>query len=83
MDATKLVTLVHFRYAHRAHLMKTHLEDEGIDCNVTEKSVLDATDGVRLQVFQKDVAKALAVIMKVREEFADDIIDEVEGMDEE
>lgn len=58
----KLVTLEHFRFAHRAHILKARLEEEGIDCFVTSKTVLDSVDGVSVMINIDDAEKAKKIL---------------------
>ena len=77
----KLVTLVIYRYDYRAQILKAKLEEEGINCAVSEKSVFGEIDGVKVMVMHKDMGKAIKIYQEVRElydDHSDDVIEETE-----
>lgn len=60
----KLVTLAKFRFAYRAHLLKDLLNNNSIDCWVSNKSVLGQIDGVLVMIDSKDVEKAKEIYLE-------------------
>lgn len=58
----QLITLEHFRFSHRAHILKARLEEESIECFVSETTVLDSVDGVSVMVKEDDFEKAKAIL---------------------
>ena len=75
----KLVTLVHYRLAYRAHILKAKLDEAGIESVVTDKTVLSAGDGVRIQVMEHDLAKAVELMKEINKGIEDsDIIEQAE-----
>ena len=63
----KLITLVKYRYEYRAEILKDKLEEAGIDCSLTNESVLGQIDGVKVMIMDKDYEKAIKVYRKVRD----------------
>lgn len=63
----KLITLVIYRYEHRAEILKDKLEEAGIECSITSESVLGQIDGVRVMIMDKDYEKAIKVYRKIRD----------------
>lgn len=57
----KLITLVTYRYEYRAEILKDKLESEGIDCSVSNESILGQIDGVKVMVMDKDYDKAVKI----------------------
>lgn len=70
----KLVNLIRFRYAHRAHILKDKLEQAGVEAYVSEKTVFGQIDGVSVQVKSSQVADAQQVYEKFSSEFKDDVV---------
>ncbi len=62
----KLVTLVTYRYEYRAEILQDKLEAEGIECSISNESVLGQIDGVKVMVMDKYYAKALKVYRDIR-----------------
>jgi hypothetical protein len=61
----EFVTIRTFTYPHDAFIIKTRLEDEGIECFLKDELTIQADNflinalgGVKLQVRQSDYAKA-------------------------
>jgi hypothetical protein len=75
----KLITLVKYRYAYRAEILKDKLEEVGIDCSITNESVLGQIDGVKVMIMDKDYEQAIKVYRKVRDLYdnhSKEVIDE-------
>jgi hypothetical protein len=64
-----LVTVETFRLSHRAHMLKAHLEEAGIECFVSEESVLTPVDGVRVMVDNEKLEEATAIYKQMEEDF--------------
>ena len=62
----KLVTLVTYRYEHRAEILQDKLEDAEIECSISNESILGQIDGVKVMVMDKDYSKALKIYREVR-----------------
>lgn len=67
----KLVTVATFSQAIEAHLIKSKLEWENIECTLADENIVNinwlysnAVGGVKLQVKESDVKKALDIIGK-------------------
>jgi hypothetical protein len=63
----KLITLVTYRYMYRAEILKDKLEDEGLECSISNESILGQIDGVKVMIMDKDFEKALKVYRKIRD----------------
>ncbi|HNQ67052.1 MAG TPA: DUF2007 domain-containing protein [Bacteroidales bacterium] len=75
----KLITLVKYRYAYRAEILKDKLEENGIECSITSESVLGQIDGVKVMIMDKDYEQAIKVYRKVRDLYdnhSKEVIDE-------
>ncbi|MDD3687111.1 MAG: DUF2007 domain-containing protein [Bacteroidales bacterium] len=75
----KLVTLVTYRYEYRAEILKDKLEEEGIDCSITNESVLGQIDGIKVMVMDKDYEAALKVYRHIRNLYDNHSSEVVEG----
>lgn len=62
----RLITLVTYRYEYRAEILKDKLEEKGIECTISNESVLGQIDGVRVMIMDKDYEAALKVYKAVR-----------------
>lgn len=78
----KIVTLVKYRYPYRAEILKTRLQEEGIDCIVTTESAFSLVDGVKVLVLKKDFERALKVYRQVRELYDTHSKDVIEDADD-
>ena len=65
----------------RAILIQKRLENEGIECILSNVNVIqpDASAGVRIQVRNEDLEKALKVYNKFRMEMGEKVVDEAQG----
>lgn len=57
----KVVTIVVLPYS-KAQTLKIHLEEEDIECELEEISLMDDAASVRVKIFEKDVRKAVPVL---------------------
>lgn len=74
-----LITLVKYRYEYRAEILKARLEEAGIECSISNESVLGQIDGVKVMIFEDDYEKAVAIYRKIRDLYDNpehEIIDE-------
>jgi hypothetical protein len=78
----KLITLVTYRYEYRAEILKDKLEEEGIECSITNESVLGQIDGVKVMVMDKDFETAVKVYRQIRKLYDNHSAEVVEGPDE-
>lgn len=66
MKSESLVTLGSFPDALQAHLVKTKLESEGIECFLLDESVTwlypQALSGVKVQVYESDLERARDIL---------------------
>ncbi len=74
-DGDALVTIAQFNYLAEAHLARSRLESEGIDCFLADENMVhanwlyaNAIGGMRLQVRASDRASALAVLGQLADE---------------
>lgn len=65
----RFVTIAAFSQSIDAHVLKTRLEDEGIECFLADEHLVsinwllsDAVGGVRLKVWKEDAERALEII---------------------
>jgi hypothetical protein len=79
----KLVTLVTYRYEYRAEILKDKLEELGIECSITNESVLGQIDGVKVMIMDKDFEAALKVYRQIRNLYDNHSAEVVEGPEEE
>jgi hypothetical protein len=54
----KLVSLVKYRYEHRAFILKDHLILNGIECWISDPTVFGQIDGAVVMVKSSDYEKA-------------------------
>ena len=81
----KLVTLVTYRYEYRAEILKDKLEELGIECSISNESVLGQIDGVKVMVMDKDYGSALKIYREVRrlyENHSKEVLEEPEESEE-
>lgn len=79
----KLVTLVTYRYEYRAEILKDKLEEEGIECSISNESVLGQIDGVKVMVMDKDFEAALKVYRQIRNLYDNHTAEVIDGPEEE
>ncbi|HPX76207.1 MAG TPA: DUF2007 domain-containing protein [Bacteroidales bacterium] len=79
----KLVNLVTYRYDHRAEILKDKLEEEGIECFVTDASAFGSMIGFRVMVLEKDLEDAIKIYKHIQSLYDDHSTDVLEGPDEE
>lgn len=79
----KLITLVKYRYEYRAEILKDKLEEVGIDCSITNESVLGQIDGVKVMIMDKDYEKAIKIYRKVRDLYDNHTNEVIEEPDDE
>ncbi len=79
----KLVNLVTYRYNHRAEILKDKLEEESIECFVTNASAFGQIIGFRVMVFEKDLEEAMKVYKHIQSLYEDHSTDVLEGPEEE
>lgn len=75
----KLITLVTYRYEYRAEILKDKLEEEGIECSITNESVLGQIDGVKVMVMDKDFEAALKVYRQIRKLYDNHTAEVIDG----
>jgi hypothetical protein len=75
----KLITLVKYRYEYRAEILKDKLEEIGIECSITNESVLGQIDGVKVMIMDKDYEKAIKVYRRIRDLYDNHSNEVVEG----
>ena len=75
----KLITLVKYRYEYRAEILKDKLEEAGVECSITNESVLGQIDGVKVMIMDKDYEKAIKVYRKIRDLYDNHSNEVVEG----
>ncbi len=76
-----LITLVIYRYEHRAQILKDKLAEEGILCEVSSQSVFGQIDGVKVMVMENDFDRAYEVYKTIRslyDNHSDDVIEEAD-----
>ena len=78
----QLITLVIYRYEYRAEILKDKLEEAGIECAISNESVLGQIDGVRVMVMDKDYFEAIKVYRQIRDLYDNHSNEVVEGPDE-
>ena len=77
----KLVTLVTYRYEHRAEILQDKLEEAGIETSISNESILGQIDGVKVMVMDKDYANAVKIYREVRrlyDNHSNEVIEEPE-----
>jgi len=79
----KLLTLVKYRYEYRAEILKDKLEEAGIDCEISNESVLGQIDGVKVMIMDKDYEQAIKIYRKVRDLYDNHSKEVVEDPDDE
>lgn len=79
----KLITLVKYRYEYRAEILKDKLEDEGIECSISNESVLGQIDGVKVLVMDKDYEQAVKVYRRIRDLYDNHTNEVVDGPEDE
>jgi len=75
MDSNNLISLAMFRYSHRAHILKSLLEEAGIEAMVTTSSVFRQIDSAKVLVNQADLTKAKKVLQDNLHQFEDSEIE--------
>jgi hypothetical protein len=78
----RLITLVKYRYEYRAEILKDKLEEEGIECSISNESILGQIDGVMVMIMDKDYEKAIKVYRKIRDLYDNHSNEVVDGPDE-
>jgi len=65
----KLITIATYNYS-RAEIIKGRLEAEGIMCYLKNVNLIqpDVSSGVKIRIKEKDVEKALKIILKIKQE---------------
>ncbi|MEA3447046.1 MAG: DUF2007 domain-containing protein [Bacteroidota bacterium] len=76
-DNYDLVTLALFRYAYRANILQSILNEAGIESVVTTSSMFRQIDSAKVQVNQNDLNEARRVLQENRGEFGTDEIEEL------
>ena len=82
---TKLITLVKYRYEHRAEILKDKLEEQGIECTISNESVLGQIDGVKVMIMQKDFNVAIKIYREIRhlyDNHSSEVVEEPGDIDE-
>ena len=71
----EIVTLTTNTYA-RASLIKTRLEDEGIECFLTNVNLVQpgVSFGVKIKIFEKDLSRALKIVREIEKMHGKDLI---------
>ena len=84
----KLITIATFSQAIEAHVSKTKLESEGIECFIADENIVNmnwfysnAVGGVKLQVKEADVKRAIEILHQ-KPISVDFVTDEAEKEDE-
>jgi hypothetical protein len=72
-----LITLALFRYAYRANLLQSILNEAGIESVVTTSSMFKQIDSVKLQINQEDFDDARRVLQENRDEFGKEEMEEL------
>ncbi|MCK9255725.1 MAG: DUF2007 domain-containing protein [Bacteroidales bacterium] len=78
----KLVNLVTYRYDYRAEILKDKLEEEGIECVVTNASVFGQMTGFRVMVLEKDLEDAVKVYKYIQNLYDSHSAEVLEGPEE-
>jgi hypothetical protein len=78
----RLITLVKYRYEYRAEILKDKLEEEGIECSISNESILGQIDGVMVMIMDKDYEKAIRVYRKIRDLYDNHSNEVVDGPEE-
>jgi len=79
----KLITLVKYRYEYRAEILKDKLADEGIECSISNESILGQIDGVKVLVMDKDYEQAVKVYRRIRDLYDNHTSEVVDGPEDE
>ncbi len=78
----KLISLVNYRYEHRAEILKDKLEEEGIECTITYDSVFGQIGGYKVMVMEKDLEEAIKVYQYIRHLYDNHTNDVIEDISE-
>lgn len=78
----KLITLVTYRFEYRAEILKDKLEDAGIDCSVSNESILGQIDGVKVMVMDKDYEEAVKIYRQIRNLYDNHTAEVIDGPEE-
>ncbi len=78
----RLITLVTYRYEYRAEILCDKLEEEGIECSMSNESILGQIDGIRVMIMDKDYEAALKVYRVVRNLYDNHSNEVVDGPDD-
>lgn len=72
---TNIITLTANTYA-RATLLKTRLEDEGIECFLSNVNLVQPgiSFGVRIKIFEKDMERALKIVRNIEAKHGKDLV---------
>lgn len=57
-----------YKQAHRAQLLKVNLEEAGIECFLSEETVLGSVEGVKVQVDEPNYEKAYKIYKELEAE---------------
>lgn len=73
----RLITIAKYSYS-RAEIVKSMLESEGIECSITNVNVLQPHigSGVKVAVMQKDIEKALKILIEIEKKYEQARIEE-------
>ena len=74
---SQLICIAIFRYTYRANLMKTLLQDAGINSWVNSSSVFRQIDSVKLMINSNNLSKAREIIQANRHEFTTEEMEEL------
>lgn len=61
----QLITFEHFQFPHRAHILKARLDEVGIECFVSEQTILDSVDGVSVMIKEDDFDAAKKILEQI------------------
>ena len=78
----RLITLVTYRYMYRAEILSDKLEEVGIECSVSNESILGQIDGVKVMVMDKDYEAALKIYRQIRDLYDNHSNEVVDGPEE-
>jgi putative lipoic acid-binding regulatory protein len=62
----RIITLVIYRYAHRAEILKNKLEEVGIESEIVDDSTFGQIVGTKVLINNKDFEKASVIYREIR-----------------
>lgn len=67
-EGDNLIALVKYSHIHNAEILAAKLQEAGIECCLTNESVLGQIEGIQVMILEKDYEQALVIYRGIKEQ---------------